>query len=111
MKRILAALLLMGLAVPSFAGIEGGVNRSSFTQTNDTGKCISGARFLDIIEIGAASPAGVLTVYDSTWTTTPIISSVSLATVSNHWYNNRAVSGICYTIVSNSAGVTIIYKR
>lgn len=108
MKKLVAVMLLMsGIA---YADIPGGVNRSSFTQTSDSGKCIPTAKYLDKVIVGVTSSNGVLTLYNSTWTTTSIISSMSL-TAGTVDFNNLAVKGICYTTVTNTNGFTIIYKQ
>lgn len=107
MKKVFALLLLC--AGTSFAEPIT-LNRSSFTQTNDATKCIT-ATHLDKVIVGVTSTAGVLRIYNSTWTTTPVISSITLATVGTYDFGNLAVAGICYITNSNSNGVTILYKR
>lgn len=109
MKKYIVALLC-GCASLAVAAVPASNNRSSFTQTNDTTQRITAA-YLDKIIISAASTGGVLTVYNSTWTTTPVISSITLGTVGTYHYNDLGVAGLVYTTISNTAGVTIIYKR
>lgn len=108
-KWLIAVFLLSGTVVAQSETL--GINRSSFTQTNDTTQCLTGAHFLDSVIVGAASAGGSLTLYNSTWTTTPIISSASLGTVQTQYFNNLAVAGICYKTISNTNGVLIIYKK
>jgi hypothetical protein len=58
-----------------------------------------------------ASTNGVLEVYNSTFTTTTLISSVSLATVGYRDFNNTKVKGIFWKASNNTNGVTILYKN
>lgn len=110
MKKLIVAVLI-GCASVAGAVTPSTVNRSSFTQTNDTTKYLSNSAYLDKVIVSAVSAGGVLTIYNSTWTTTPVISSITLGTVGTYHYNDLWVAGITYTTISNTAGVTIIYKK
>lgn len=108
MKRLLMSFVAAALVSPVFAD-PATPNRSSFTATND-GAHIA-AMYLDKVIVGVASTGGVLKIYSSTHTTSVLISSISLATVATHNFENLAVKGIYYVTNSNANGVTILYKR
>lgn len=103
----LAALLL----VPAFAFADPNtLNRSSFTQTNETSYIA--ATHLDKVVVGVTSSNGVLVVYNSTHTTSSVVvSSISLGTVGTYDFNNTQVNGIYYKTTSNANGVSILYKK
>lgn len=108
MKRLLAVLLLC--AGTSFAVEPATVNRSSFVVT--AGTYYIPASYLDGIVIGVASAGGTIMLYNSTSTVGQVlISSVSLATVGNYYFNNLAVKGIVYFAATPTNGATILYKK
>lgn len=108
MKKILLAALLF-CAGNAMAVVPQTVNQSSFTQTNDSGYIP--AMFLDKVIVGVATAGGTLVIYNSTYTTSVAISSVSLATVNTYNFDNLAVRGIYYKSTTATNGVTIIYKN
>jgi hypothetical protein len=115
MKRLFLSLIAvvgMSLVTNCYAGDTVSFNRSSFTQTSDAGVYISSSGYLDSVVIGVASTGGVLKIYNSSWTTNSVlVSSISLATVQNIYFNNVQLKGIYYVVDRNSNGVTIIYKQ
>lgn len=108
-KLLLAALLFCG--VSSAQAIEpNSVNRSSaIVAAAGTGYIAS--LYLDKVVVGAASAGGVLELYNSTFTTSVLISSISLATVRYVDFSNLQVNGIYWRTSTNLSGVTIIYKK
>lgn len=110
MKKLLVYFLF--ICGSAFAGDSFSPSRSSFTQTNESGYISSSTRLV-AVDVGIASAGGTLKIYNSTWTTNVLISSISLATIQNHYYGDEgiAVSGIFYITGANANGVTIIYKR
>lgn len=122
MKKLIGIGILF-CSCTAFAVDPGTVNIASFTQTNDAIACIVNStgpggspvvtpHYLDKVDVGVASGAGsVITLFNSTFTNTPVISSITLTSVQNHNYENLQVRGICYTTVGNTGGVTIIYKK
>lgn len=112
MKKIF--MLLMFVVCPAFAITSGTVNKSSFTLTNDSSKCIA-ARELDKVIVGSASGVGAIILVNSTFTVTGSslsvqVSSISLNTPMSYDFNDLLVRGICYSTTGNTAGVTILYK-
>jgi len=111
MKKILAALMFVSSL--SYALEPNTVNRSSFTQTNET--AVIAASYIDKVIVGVATAGGVLTIFNSTTTTpgflTVLVSSISLATVGTYDFYNTKVNGIVYRSVTATNGLTIIYKR
>jgi len=111
--RYLAALLL--LPCLSFAEPVT-VNRSSFTKTNQSAAYIP-ALHLDKIIVGSASANGTIIVWNSTSTTSAlltdavVIASVTLGTAQHFDFNNVQVKGIVYQTNQNTSGVTILYKK
>lgn len=109
MKKALMLLALLGS--PVLATTDGTVNLSSFTKTNDAAGCIQ-ARELDKVIVGGASAGGSIALFNSTWTVAgPQISTITLGTVQMYDFNDTKVSGICYTTVLNTNGVTILFKK
>jgi len=123
MKKLIATTLALTCSGFVWAVEPATDNVSSFTKTNDSGACIvistgpGGSpvvtpRYLDKVIVGGASGTGSnIVLYNSTFTTTPIISSISLNTVFVYDFGNTKIKGICYTTQGNTAGVTIIYKK
>lgn len=111
MKRLLISLLcLTSLASVSQALDVQLVNRSSFTLTNDSGYIA--AEYLDKVIVGGASANGTIKLYNSTWTTSVQISSLTLVTAGiTYHFNDLKVRGIFYTTTSNVGGVTVIYRN
>ena len=109
MKSLLiAATLLLGVSVVNADLTQ--VNRSSAIAAVNYSTYVA-AGFLDSVVIGMATSGGVLEIYNSTFTTSVLISSISLATVGDRQFNNLAVKGLFYRVSTNTNGVTIIYKR
>lgn len=107
MKRILISLLL--IASPLFANEPTTVNKSSaIAVANGTGYI--SAMYLDKVVIGVATANGVMELYNSTFTTSVMISSISLATVRYVDFENTYVKGLFWHVATNTNGVTIIYK-
>jgi len=111
MKTILAALMFASSL--SYALEPNTVNRSSFTQVNQT--AVIAASYIDKVIVGVATAGGVLTIFNSTTTTasflTVLVSSISLATVGTYDFDNTQVKGIAYRSSTATNGVTIIYKQ
>lgn len=107
MKKILALLLIAGT---SLAVEPQTVNRSSFTKTNNESGYIA-ANYLDKVIVGVATTGGALLLYNSTWTASVLISSISLGSVGMYDFANTAVAGIYYVTGAATSGVTIIYKK
>ena len=110
MKRSLMLLAILVMAVGSAIAEPITINRSSFTQTNDT-KYLE-ATYLDKVVVGVATSGGVLVIYNSTHTTSSVIvSSISLGTVGTSDFNNTQVKGVYYKATGNTNGFTILYKK
>lgn len=109
MKKLIVALLIgcAGMVSADPATIL----RSSFTNTNDTNLYISSSGYLDAVIIGVASAGGFLSIFNSTYTNTVMVSSISLATVGERHFNGILLKGITYTTVGNTGGITIIYRQ
>lgn len=117
MKKLIFALLI-GCTGFAQAYQGGTVNIGSFTKTNDTTACIISSgplndwpHFLNKVIVAGASATGAIVIYSSTWTNTPIISSITLSTQGTYNFDDMKVNGICYTTTGNTNGVSIIYKR
>lgn len=108
MKRMLSLCLAVLSPTLAFCIEPNIVNKSSFTQTNDT-KYIA-ANFLDKVVVGVATSGGTLEIYNSTWTTQVLVSSITLGTVFTHDFDDTRLRGLYYRTTGNSNGVTIIYK-
>lgn len=111
--RYLAALLL----APSLLMADViGVNRSSFTKVNQSAAYIP-ALHLDKVIIGVATAGGTLLIWNSTTTTTALltdsvlIASITLATAQYFEFGDTQVKGIVYQTNTNTNGVTILYKK
>jgi hypothetical protein len=110
--RLLALLLMPSLVVADVSTL----NRSSFTATNQSAAAIV-ATNLDKVLVGVASAGGTLLIYNSTTTTSALltsnvlIASITLATVGMYDFTNLMVKGIVYQTNTNTNGVTILYKR
>lgn len=108
MKKLLVTLLLLSVGIAS-ANEPNTINKSSApVAANSTGYIP--ANYLDTIIIGMATAGGVLELYNSTFTTSVLISSISLATVGTRDFKNLKVNGLFWRASSNTNGVTIIYK-
>ena len=106
MKRILLALVMLASPVMAEPNIQ---QKSSFTRTADT-VYIGSSTYLDKVVIGIATSGGTLEIYNSTHTTSLMISSISLATAGMYDFNNLKVKGIYYRTTLATNGVTILYK-
>lgn len=106
--KYLFLLLMLCMTPLGWGAVPTTVNQSSFTLTNDT--AYIAASFLDAVIVGAASAGGTLVIYNSTWTTSTIISSITLSAREAH-FDNLAVKGLYYVVTANSGGVTIVYKK
>lgn len=110
MKRLLLSLTCLVATVSMAEALDIQlVNRSSFTQTNES-KYLA-ANYLDKIIVGATSSGGSLKIYNSTHTTDTLISSVTLTAGTVLEFDDLKVSGLYYVTGSNTNGVTIIYKN
>lgn len=112
MKRGLLYLsLILSLATGSaYANDPNMINRSSFTATNET--AYLAAAYLDAVVVSSVSAAGVLTIYNSTFTTTAKVATISLGTVMEYDFKNLQVKGIYYVLSGNTQpGLTILYKK
>src|SRR5690349_13719393 len=107
MKKLLGILLLVAGSVYADPPIT--VVRSSMTQTNDTAY-IAASNIVGVI-VGATSAGGNLTIWDSTYTTSVVVTSITLGTVFQYEFSDRKVSGIYYKTTANTAGVTILYRK
>lgn len=111
MKKLLLIVPLLAL----FAGFSDAdqVSKSSTTLTNESA-CIT-ARQLVRVMVGATSASGVLKVYNSTATVnnsnSTLISSFTLTVGNPLDFENLSVRGLCYVTVSNTNGVTIVYRQ
>lgn len=87
--------------------------RSSFTITNDTAKSITDALYLSSVVVASTSPAGVLSLYDSIGSTSAIykIADIDLSTLGDYNYNIFLSSGLTYSTMNNSKGITILYRK
>lgn len=109
MKLRLALLLLLLGGGMSYAESTG-YNKSLYISGATSTGCVQAA-FLDKIMTGVSTSAGVLVVYNSTWTASgTVISSYSLTVGNPLDFNDTQVKGICYQAVTPTNGVNIIYK-
>jgi hypothetical protein len=105
MKKLIAVAVLL-LAGPAMADQ---VTKSSTTLTNESGYIA--ARQLVRVLVGATSANGVLKIYNSTYTTSGLISSATLVTGNALDFENLNVKGIYYVTTGNTNGLTIIYRQ
>lgn len=111
--RLLSALLLLPSLVLADPAT---LNRSSFTKTNQSAAYIASTH-LDKIVVGVGTANGTILVWNSTTTTSALltdavlITSATLATAQSFDFNNLQVKGIVYQTNTNTNGVTILYKR
>lgn len=107
-KYLLIAIAL--LAGPAFA--EYNVNRSSYISGPTQVACLQ-ATAVDKIFVGATTSAGVLVVYNSSWTTSaPVLSSITLSAGNiADFGDGTRVAGLCYQAVTPTNGVNIIYRK
>lgn len=106
MKKLLIALLLLGST--AHAELTDIHKSSNIAAANSTGYLAAG--YLDKIIVSMATSGGVLELYNSTFTTSVLIASCSLAAVTNHNFSNSEVKGLFWRTSSNTNGVQIIYK-
>lgn len=122
MRKILASLLLIvSLKAVSFGAYsdEGLLNQSSFTMSNETLVAISSTamagNILVGVVIGSSTPGGTISLFDSVGVKVSTIGILSMAGSSNGAmyvpFEVRLSSGLTYSTVSNTNGVTIIYKN
>ena len=114
MKRLLMSFVAALLVSPCFAD-PSNFNRSSFTVTSDQKVYISSSAYLDGVIVGVPTSGGTLIIFNSTAavnaTSAVVISSISLSTVGNYYFNNMQVKGIVYQANTATNGVTILYKK
>lgn len=109
MKRLIVGLVLL-CGGSAFANDPNTINVSSaIVAATSTGYIAAG--YLDVVMIGASTAGGVLEIYNSTFTTSVLISSISLATVGYRDFKNTSVKGIFWRTSTNTNGVTLLYKR
>ena len=118
MKKILFSILVVIVLVSAIysAGVPTYSNtaifQSSFTKTNETGKAISGARWVHSIIVSSTTTGGVIYLYDSIGsTTTGNFGVVDLGSLNAYPYDLWLSSGFTYTTSGNANGVTIMYKK
>lgn len=105
--RTLALMLVLGAF--SFAAVPATVNRSSNTATADSAY-ISGSVWLDSVIVSTTSAGTILTIYDSTFTTSNKIAVIDLGTLNVYDFKDLKVKGIFY-VKTGTANVTILYKK
>lgn len=112
MKRLLISLLSLSLAS---MGMAFEVSPSSYTATDDSLKIIEhhtgGARSLVAVIVSSPTALGTITIYDSSGTATGKIGTIHCGTVQDPSFNVRLSSGLTYSSLGCSNGVTIIYKK
>lgn len=109
MKLLLAVLSALCLVSANVMALEPNTaNKSSFTITSHNGYI--SAAYLDKVIVAMTSSGGVLRLFNSTWTTSVQISSISLGTIATHDFSNMQVQGLFLSINNNANGVTILYK-
>ncbi len=117
MKKI-TALALLFLASVSFAGQRfvpqnnPCIFKSSYTATADTTKYIASSMYLDSIVVSSASIGGLVTVYNSTFTSVnQVLPTINMNNVGVWRVNLFMSQGITYTTVGNTNGVSFIYRE
>lgn len=110
MKWLRAVIVMLMCGSTVYANEPTTVNLSSaIAAANSTGYIAAG--YLDVVVIGMATSGGVLELYNSTFTTSVLISSISLATVGHRDFKNTKVRGLYWRTSTNTNGVSVIYKQ
>jgi len=118
MKKIFSILILCfvfslaALAEPPFS--NDCIYKTSSTFTNETKQIVGDTNtlYFKSVVVSSATSAASLTIYDSlgsTITATKIV--VDLSTVNVYPFDLYLSSGLTYTTVGNSNGVSIIYRK
>ena len=125
MKNLIKALGLSVVVASTVFGFTETreINTSSYTASNDTTKLIiissvnfpqQGAQtgpntdFRGVL-IGSNTFGGLVTIYDSSGTSTNIVAKIGCDTAKELHYNVRLSSGLTYTTSGCTNGVTILY--